>query len=42
MLRFNYFKPFSETINNCMLLADSGYLSYPYQIDLFNSVQIKD
>ena len=29
------------TINNCTLLADSGYLSDPYQIDLFNSVQIK-
>ena len=29
------------TINNCTLLAESGYLSDPYQNDLFNSVQIE-
>ena len=28
-------------INNATLLADSGYLSEPYQTDLFESVQIK-
>ncbi|MFC2137716.1 IS982 family transposase [Bacteroidota bacterium] len=28
-------------LNNCTLLADKGYLSKPYQIDLFNSCLIK-
>lgn len=28
-------------LNNCTLIADKGYLSKSYQIDLFNSCQIK-
>jgi hypothetical protein len=28
-------------LNNCTLLADKGYLSVPYQLNLFTSCQIK-
>lgn len=40
-LRFYYLKDIKTQFNNCVILGDKGYLSADYQLDLFESKQIK-
>ncbi len=37
----HYLKDIKEQFNNCVVLADKGYLSADYQLDLFESKRIK-
>ena len=37
----HYLKDIKEQFNNCVILGDKGYLSAEYQLDLFESKQIK-
>ena len=37
----HYLKDIKNQFNNCVILADKGYLSTDYQLDLFESKQIK-
>ncbi len=37
----HYLKDIKEQFNNCVILGDKGYLSADYQLDLFESKQIK-
>jgi len=37
----HYLKDIKNQFNNCVILADKGYLSADYQLDLFESKQIK-
>ena len=37
----HYLKDIKEQFNNCVILADKGYLSADYQLDLFENKQIK-
>jgi len=37
----HYLKNIKEQFNNCVILGDKGYLSADYQLDLFESKQIK-
>ncbi|RYE03119.1 MAG: IS982 family transposase, partial [Rickettsiaceae bacterium] len=37
----NYLKDIKEQLGHCVLLGDKGYLSASYQLDLFQSKQIK-
>lgn len=37
----HYLKDIKQQFSNCVILGDKGYLSAEYQLDLFESKQIK-